>query len=524
MTTFTDTRGVAPWVLPLVFVLAWPAVLNAQPWVEYADIPSASRGDIVFYADVVTFYQGEGVNVEEIYCVVPNDQVKFVEEDGLLTGKLRYVAEIADGNGDIVGSSENTVEVTAASAEDAEDRTVVQVLQSSISVAPGRYTATVILEDLNALKRELISFLLKKYKSGEVQVLIDSKDFGEEQFAISDIEFARGLRRVNNGAFHKSGFEIIPNAPRRYGLLLPELAIFFELYNLSAATDCDQVVATYAITNRMGGEIFRSEKTLSLQGEKSASTALFDVTSLSSGSYLLALSISDTTGTALARSERRFDVAWSPLSWGRYEHEMLGDMEYVLTEDEMGRFRTLSSGEQEKFLEGFWKDIDPTPGTMENEARTEHYRRVSYADRHFGSTHTRGALTDRGRLYVKYGQPDDIQSYYSDYEFVQGTRHIEGAENPIPTDPFSRLGIKAGSGEAGSWDQAGSDADQHAEQIGGSTVHGKAYEIWSYDGAGLPVRRLSKRVPSSAKVLFIFVDERGYGEYKLVYSTEKQEY
>jgi GWxTD domain-containing protein len=512
-------------VPPLIgILLLWPCLLPAQPWVEYADVPGPSKGDIVFYADVVSFYEGAGRNVEEIYCTVANDQITFIEKDGTYTGKLRYTTEISDGSGEIVGSSESTIDVSAVTADDTKDRSIVQVLQSRVSVPPGRYTAKVVLEDLNAVKRELISFLLKKYKRGEVEVLIDSKDFTKDGFATSDIEFARGLRRTSGGAFQKSGFEIIPNAHRRYGLLLPELAIFFEIYDLGGAGAYEEVMASYDIINRMGGEIFRSDKILDIRGDRSASTALFDVTSLSAGSYLLALSISDTSGNALARSDRRFDVVWSPLSWGRYGHEMLGDMEYILKEDEMDKFGALSSGDQEQFLDRFWKDIDPTPGTIENEARTEHYRRVSYADRHFGSTHNRGALTDRGRLYVRYGPPDDIQSFYSDYEFVQGTRHIEGGENPVPTDPFSRLGIKTGSSESGSWDQAGSDADQYSEQVGGSTVHGKAYEVWSYDGAGQPVRRLSKRVASSAKMRFIFVDERGYGEYKIVYSTEKQEY
>jgi GWxTD domain-containing protein len=520
------TIGVAAVMLPL-FVLGGiclPSAASSQLWVEYADIPNPSRGDIVFYADVVSLYGSEGENIEEFYCVVPNDQIKFVEKDGSYTGELMYRAEIIDDSGDVIGASENTVKVSAADLDDTEDRSVVQILQSKVTVPPGRYTARVTLEDLNAVKKELIAYLLKRYKKGETEVLVDSKEFDKDPFSISDIEFARGLRRTSIGQFQKSGFEIIPNAQRRYGLLLPELAVFFELYDFRESRDNDSLSASYAIINRMGGEIFRSEKALAMSGNRMASTALFDVTSLAAGSYLLALSVSDSQGEVLAMSERKFDVVWSPLSWGRYEFEMLGDMEYVLTEDEMDRFKALSLGEQEKFLVDFWKDIDPTPGTVENEAKTEHYRRVTYADRHFGVSATRGALTDRGRLYVKYGPPDDMQSYYSDYEFVKGTRHIEGAENPVPTDPFSRLGIKTGSSEAGSWDQAGSDADVHAEQIGGSTVHGKAYEIWRYDGAGLPVRRLSRRVPSSAGMRFILVDERGFGEYKLVYSTEKQEY
>jgi hypothetical protein len=84
--------------------------------------------------------------------------------------------------------------------------------------------------------------------------------------------------------------------------------------------------------------------------------------------------------------------------------------------------------------------------------------------------------------------------------------------------------MKAGSPLAGSWDRAGSEAEAHSDQRGGTTVHGKAYEIWSYDGAGQPVRRLARRMARSAAMRFVLVDEKGIGEYKIVYSTEKEEY
>jgi GWxTD domain-containing protein len=519
------TAGVAPVALPLtlIAVLCGYALAYGQPWAEYADIPNPSSGDIVFHVDVVSFHRESGRNVEEIYCIVPNDQITFVEGKGSFTGKLRFTAVILDGTGREVGRSKNVVEVSAASLDAAEDRSVVQVLQSRIEVVPGRYTAKVTLEDLNAKKKALIAILFKKYKKGEAEILIESRDFEQDRFAISDLEFARGLRRTSEGAFEKAGFEVIPNARRRYGLLLTELAVFFEVYDFDAAWSGDTLSASYAIVNRMGGKLFESENALAVRGERFGNTALFDVTSLSADSYLLVLSIRNPSGDVIARSERRFDVAWSPLSWGRYEFETIGDMEFILTDAEMRDFKSLSAGEREGYLREFWLEIDPSPGTIENEAFDEHYRRVRYADRHYGGK-IRGALTDQGKIYVKYGPPDDVQSFYSDIEFVQGTRNIEGGENPVPTDPFSRVGIKTGSAGAGSWDQAGSDADAHADQIGGSTVHGKGYEIWQYDGAGEPVRRLAKRVATTPAMQFIFVDERGFGDYRLVYSTEKHEY
>jgi GWxTD domain-containing protein len=204
------------------------------------------------------------------------------------------------------------------------------------------------------------------------------------------------------------------------------------------------------------------------------------------------------------------------LSWGKYDVERIEDLAFIFTEQEMAQFRSLSAGDQEKMLVDFWRTVDPTPGTSENEAMIEHYRRVAYADEHYGTAGVRGAVTDRGKIYIKYGPPDDVQSFFSDYEFIRDKHDMEGGLEPVPTDPFARVGIKAGS--------EGGQSDAMADQRGGTTVHGKPYETWTYEGPGSPVRRLSDRVASSAAMRFMFVDDRGVGDYKLMYSSEKHEY
>ncbi|MFZ1947652.1 MAG: GWxTD domain-containing protein [bacterium] len=519
----TATFGAALGGLPLVFGIL--GILAACPacfaWDVDAGTPAPSEGDIVFYVDVVTFYDGPDRNLEEIYCVVPNEQIKFVESGGLLRGRLKYSVSVTDSAGRLIESTDKNVDVGAATSEHASSRNVVQVLQSKVIVPPGKYSVRVALEDPNARKKTILSYFLRRYKTGVADLFVDSKRFGEGGLAISDIEFARSVRRTSDGSFEKSGYEIIPNAQRQFGRLLPEMAVFFEVYDLRAAAQPDSLTATYSILTKEGNAVFSNRMPLAVRGPKFAATALFDLSSLAGGGYALDLTLEDRSGAVLASSSRRFDVVWSLLSWGKYENEKIGDLAFVLTESEMREFRQLSPGEQEKFLISFWKKIDPTPATVDNEALDEHYRRVDYADEHYGTATVRGALTDRGRIYIKYGPPDDIQSFYSDYEFIRDKRDMEGASNPVPTDPFARVGIKTGTtgGEAG-----GSGADEYSDQRGGTTVHGKPYETWSYDGPGDPVRRLSERISSSAAMSFMFVDERGVGDFRMIYSSEKQEY
>ena len=81
---------------------------------------------------------------------------------------------------------------------------------------------------------------------------------------------------------------------------------------------------------------------------------------------------------------------------------------------ERSAFKNLQSdAEREHFIEQFWQRRDPTPGTVENEMKEEHYRRIQYANDHFADTKVAGWKTDRGRIYITYGPPDEKESHPS---------------------------------------------------------------------------------------------------------------
>ena len=68
--------------------------------------------------------------------------------------------------------------------------------------------------------------------------------------------------------------------------------------------------------------------------------------------------------------------------------------------------------EREAFISAFWQRRDPEPLSPENEYRTEHYERINYANTRLGGeTPQPGWMTDRGRVYIKLGEPDDRESF-----------------------------------------------------------------------------------------------------------------
>ncbi len=89
------------------------------------------------------------------------------------------------------------------------------------------------------------------------------------------------------------------------------------------------------------------------------------------------------------------------------------DVAYIITDEERAAFKRLQTDEErEQFIEQFWLRRDPTPDTVENEFKEEHYRRIAYANEHYASG-IPGWKTDRGRIYITYGPPDEIESHPS---------------------------------------------------------------------------------------------------------------
>src|SRR5208283_2446965 len=96
-----------------------------------------------------------------------------------------------------------------------------------------------------------------------------------------------------------------------------------------------------------------------------------------------------------------------------YQAWLEQDVRYIITPEEEQAFKLLGNDEErDAFIEQFWLRRDPTPDTEENEFREEHYRRIEYANEHFAAGKP-GWKTDRGRIYITWGPPDEINSHPS---------------------------------------------------------------------------------------------------------------
>ncbi len=116
-----------------------------------------------------------------------------------------------------------------------------------------------------------------------------------------------------------------------------------------------------------------------------------------------------------------------------YKKWLNEDVVWIITDEERAAFKQLSNDEErDNFIEAFWQRRDPTPDTEENEYKEEHYARIAYANEHFAAG-IPGWKTDRGRIYIMYGKPDEIDAHPSGGTY---DRPIDEGGGQTSTFPF----------------------------------------------------------------------------------------
>src|SRR5678816_4468060 len=139
-----------------------------------------------------------------------------------------------------------------------------------------------------------------------------------------------------------------------------------------------------------------------------------------------------TTDTKAKEKEKSKKVEAS----GNVLKGWVDDVSIIITDEERKAFKKLTKDEErENFSENFWLVRDPTPDTPENEFRDQYYERVDYANDHYTSG-VAGMRTDRGKMYILNGPPDEIISHPSGGTFYRPVEEGGGVTSTFPFETW----------------------------------------------------------------------------------------
>jgi GWxTD domain-containing protein len=137
-----------------------------------------------------------------------------------------------------------------------------------------------------------------------------------------------------------------------------------------------------------------------------------------------------------SKQEKRRQKALQKEMESPYKKWLQEEVPYIITDQERAAFKKLSTDdEREQFIEAFWERRSPNPGSPENEFKEEYYRRIAYTNEHYASG-IPGWKTDRGRIYIMYGPPDEIESHPSGGSYVRPPEEGGGETSTYPFEQW----------------------------------------------------------------------------------------
>jgi GWxTD domain-containing protein len=334
---------------------------------------------------------------------------------------------------------------------------------------PGKYMLVAHCFDLSdSLNRDSLKmdFPIPSYNTNKLEA--------------SSVELCATITQGKNSeTFYKNTYDVVPNPTATYGLGMPIIYYYLELYNIPSSPSDSLFTAGYEILDSYGQVRKSSYRTRKKFGASSVEVGTVNGSNLRTGAYTFSYVVVDSGANLYATTSRRFFV-YNPnlgkpeapdsgimsrailatVFSGMGEEQLnkeFAEAHYIANSAEINQYKELATVEAKRqFLYEFWEKRNSLrDDSKTNNARTQYLERVAYANDHFRASAREGWHTDRGRVYILYGTPDEI--------------------------------------------------DRHPNESSS-----KPYEIWYYNSL-------------EGGVSFDFVDRSGFGDYSLVNSTKRDE-
>ncbi len=316
---------------------------------------------------------------------VPYDNLTFVrgQQSGFVA-RFEAAFTLIDGEGFLAAERSLLIEVPTDAFKDTNSRTLNAIRTEEFYVKPGDYKVSVTITDRETKR--------KRRWTGDVSAaLMDSV------LSVSDLYWLE----ADSSADGQDTPRVLENFSNR------EEPALIAIDLVSVATD------SLLITWNVLGE---DDKPVATSSESMLPTG--DVQRLDFPVVLMNLPV------------QKYKIEFEALGSGRREARSVSfavnipgipssindlglairQVKYIASAEENRRLRSASVIDREQLFREFWKRRDPSPDTPRNELMEEYYFRVEYSNEKF-STHRAGWETDRGRIFIMYGEPTDIERH-----------------------------------------------------------------------------------------------------------------
>lgn len=246
--------------------------------------------------------------------------------------------------------------------------------------------------------------------------------FTESKVSMSCVQISSNIQESKeiNSPFYKNTLEVVPSTQRVFGNNLTNIYYYFEVYNLTKENITENYVIKAEITDTSDNVIKKREKKHSISKSSQIEVGTFNISELITGNYKLIIRVFDDKSNEIIRSQKKFVVIntganvqfsnenYELSEYAKYSEGKLDDefehAIYLASDKEREVYKSLNNLEaKRKFMFEFWK--------TKSINKKDYAQRIKYANDNYAYNFKEGWKTDRGRIYVTYGKPDELDRF-----------------------------------------------------------------------------------------------------------------
>ena len=361
-------------------------------------------------------FRGDDKNLFiEVYYSFPQRAITFQKDTAAFKGAVELTVEVMAKDSLVYRDMWMVPHVVKDTSAMKEGMNLVGV--TNFGLAEGNYILKVIGRDHN-----------NPLRVDSVRATLPIKMIDASRMVLSDLELASNIRQGTKGSvFYKNTLDVIPNVD---GLFSEDQKCHFyvEAYNLLAGEGSGDYYVKTSVYDAIGRDLVSRERPKKRVSESSVITDNITVKQLKSGTYTLVVGLLDSNKTVVSQSGKKFFVYNPTLGVdstlltagasgsisdyaGMSEQDMDKEFAWTVheaTDVEESQYKQLKGEDgKRKFLSDFWR-------RRPLGFKEEYLRRVSHAIANYRVLGREGYKSDRGRVYITYGPPDDYDRHPND--------------------------------------------------------------------------------------------------------------
>lgn len=382
----------------LGFFLLFSFSLFAQD--NFNFIQDKPLGIPVFDMSSFTYYNDQKEAVVNTWIRIENKSLQYVLEKSKYVSSFEITFALLDSKGSVLKNQTKQDGAAVKTFNETQKSGVYRIYTFQNNLAAGDYVVKVNIRDLNSNKT------FDKINK------ITIPDNSQRPLVLSDIAIIETLSDTSNKEQIVPLVDDIVNNPDK------GFSIFFEMYpqniqdttvrfvielqNLRDKDESNRILlgtVDYKLDTRKKQQIFKQ----------------VDTKNIPAGDYSVIVTAKTKADVFLTKNSRNYSFGWDDVPTSEKDLDLAIDqLLYFAKTDVLNTMKEAKTlDEKMKLFTAFWERWDPSPGTTKNEMMEEYYRRVRVANKLFRAFKFEGWKTDRGMVYIMYGQPDFVDEKYS---------------------------------------------------------------------------------------------------------------